>query len=233
MVGTGLWVGGRRECAHAPELPGGERLVQGVQEQSPEQAGQDTDRQEAPRAAGHPVGPVRGEPPAGDDAMEMGVVHERLSPRMEHREDADLRAQMPGIGDDGPEGVGDGPKEEAVDHRLVLGRNLRDRPGQGEDDVDVLNVEQVRLARLDPRRARERLALVAVPTTAGVIPDAPVAASAGPPRHTSSESCGAGGVTLSRHCTTSSELSTTGKVCGFFGAGITVSIRHGFLSVTL
>ena len=42
-----------------------------------------------------------------------------------------------------------------------------------------------------------------------------------------------GWVTLSRNCTTSSGLSTTGKVCGFFGAGITVSIRHGFLSVTL
>ena len=124
-------------------------------------------------------------PPPGMTQWRWGV-HERLSPRMEHREDADLRAQMPGIG-------GDGPKEEAVDHRRVLGRNLRDRPGQGEDDVDVLNVEQVRLARLDPRRARERLALVAVPMTAGVIPDAPVAASAGPPRHTSSESCGAGG----------------------------------------
>ena len=49
-------------------------------------------------------------------------------------------------------------------------------PGAGEDDVEVLDVEQVRLARLNPRRAGERLALVAVPIAAGVMPDAPMAA---------------------------------------------------------
>ena len=36
-----------------------------------------------------------------------------------------------------------------------------------------------------------------------------------------------GWVTLSRNWTTSAGLSTTGKVRGFFGAGITASIRHG------
>jgi hypothetical protein len=39
--------------------------------------------------------------------------------------------------------------------------------------------------------------------------------------------------TQSRNWTTSAGLSTTGKVCGVFGAGITASTAHGFWSVTV
>ena len=108
--------------------------------------------------------------------MEMRMVHQRLAPGVEHGEEADLGPEMPGVGGDGPSRLGDGPKEEAIDDGFVLGGDLRDHLGHGEDDVEVLDVEQVRLARLDPRRAGERLALVAVPIAAGVIPDAPMAA---------------------------------------------------------
>ena len=106
--------------------------------------------------------------------MHMRMVPQRLAPRMEHGE-ADLGPEMPGISGDGPSRLGGRPKEEAIDDGLVVRGDLGDRPGQREDDVDVLDVEQVRLARLDPRRAGERLALVAVPIATGVIPDAPMA----------------------------------------------------------
>ena len=38
--------------------------------------------------------------------------------------------------------------------------------------------------------------------------------------------------TLSSNRTTSAGLSTTGNLCGFFGAGMTASIDHVFCSVT-
>ncbi len=66
------------------------------------------------------------------------------------------------------------PKEAAIDDSFVVGGDLGNRPGQGEDDVEVLDVEQVRLANLNPCRPGERLALVAVPIAAGVIPDGPM-----------------------------------------------------------
>ena len=87
--------------------------------------------------------------------MEMGVVHQRLPPRVEHRDAADLGAQMFGIGGESPERLGDRPEEEAVDDRLVLGGDLRDRLGQGEDDVEVLALEEVLRAGLDPGRPRK------------------------------------------------------------------------------
>ena len=65
----------------------------------------------------------------------------------------------------------------SVDDRRVLVGDGGDLGGHGEDDVDVVDGAQVRLASVDPRRAGERLARVAVPIAAGVIPDAPKAAA--------------------------------------------------------
>ena len=65
-------------------------------------------------------------------------MHERLSPRVQHGEEADLGAEMVRIGGDGAEGLGGGAEEDAVDHRFVLRGDGGDRPGHGEDDVEVL-----------------------------------------------------------------------------------------------
>ena len=43
--------------------------------------------------------------------MEMRVVQERLSPRVEHRDETDLGAEMARIGGDGAEGLRGGAKE--------------------------------------------------------------------------------------------------------------------------
>ena len=104
-------------------------------------------------------------------------MDEGLAPRVEHREEPDLRAHVAGIGGDGLQGLGDRAEQDAVDDRFVLQGDRRDGGGHGEDDVEVLAVEQVGRAGLDPRGAREALALGTMTIAAGVVPDAPMAAA--------------------------------------------------------
>ena len=73
--------------------------------------------------------------------MQMRMVPQRLAPGMEHGDTADLGPEMPGIGGDDSSRLGDHPQAEAIDDGCVVGGDLGDRPGQGEDDVAVLDVE--------------------------------------------------------------------------------------------
>src|SRR5258707_11941263 len=60
------------------QLPGVEGLLQIAQEQTPEETGENRDRQEEPRPAGDPSRAVRREPTAGDDAMQVGMQQQSL-----------------------------------------------------------------------------------------------------------------------------------------------------------
>ena len=72
----------RLERGREPEVAVLTRVVSRGQEQPAEETRQHTDRQEEPRATGDPPAAIRREPSAGDDAMEMRVVHERLAPQI-------------------------------------------------------------------------------------------------------------------------------------------------------
>ena len=89
---------------------------------------------------------------AGDDAMQMRMMEQVLAPGVQHGEEADLGAQVLGIGGDCAQGLGGGAEEKAVDERLVLigdgGNGLRQR----EDDVKVLCVEKFGATILQPLR---------------------------------------------------------------------------------
>ena len=111
---------------------------QSREEDPPEVAREHPDRQEESGAAGDPTGAVVCEPAAGDDAVQVGMMDERLTPGMEHGEEADLGAEVAGVGGDRAQRLGDGAEEQAVDDGLVLGGDLGDRRGHGEDDMEVL-----------------------------------------------------------------------------------------------
>ena len=106
----------------------------------------------------------------------MRMMDQRLAPGVEDGEEADLGAEMARVGGYRPERVGDGPEEETVDDGLVLGGDLGDRRGHGEDDVEVLDGQQVRPAPFEPRGAGQRLTGRTVPVATGVVPDAAMAA---------------------------------------------------------
>lgn len=95
----------------------GARIIGGVevlQEQATEQAREDPDGEKEPRATRDPASAVGREAAAWDDAMQMGMVDECLTPRVEHREEPDLGAQMLRIGGDSLEGLGGGAKQDRV-----------------------------------------------------------------------------------------------------------------------
>ena len=68
---------------------------------------------------------------------------------MEHGEEADLGAQVLGIGGDGAQGLGGGAEQNAVDHFLVLVGDGGNLFRHGKDHVEILACREVRSG--DPR----------------------------------------------------------------------------------
>src|SRR4051812_42196775 len=108
--------------------------------------------------------------------MQMRVMQQVRPPGVEHGKEADLGAQVFGVGGDGPEGFGRGAEENAVDHLLVLVGDRGNLFRHCEHDVEVLAVEEFGLAALDPFRASQRLTLWAMAISTGSVANAPVSA---------------------------------------------------------
>ena len=100
-----------------------------------------------------------------------------LSPGMEHRHEADPRAQMFAVGGDLQEGFGRGAKEHAVNYPLVLEGQRCEQLGQREDHVEVLDRQQLSGALFEPRRAGSALALRAMAIAARAIGNRPMPAT--------------------------------------------------------
>ena len=103
------------------------------------------------------------------------VGHGR-APGVEHGGEADAGTEMLRVGGDPRQGRARGPEQQIVDGGLVLEGDGGDLGGQGEDDVEVADREEVGLAGGEPVPRRRTLAAWAVPVTAGIVGDAQVAA---------------------------------------------------------
>src|SRR5215471_13402096 len=129
-------------------------------------------RQEEIAPAGDPPGAVGREPATSDDAMQMRMMEERLPPSVEHGQEAELGAEMLGIGGDYAQGLGGGAEEDAVDGCLVLMVDGGDRRRQCEDNVKVGRRQKLRLAIFQPLSAGQRLAFWAMSVAARIVRDA-------------------------------------------------------------
>src|SRR5271165_4199291 len=73
------------------------------------------------RVAGvDPVGVIQRESTGGDHTMDMGMMLELLIPGVQHTEETDLGAQVPGIARDLQQSCGAGAEQKVVDDLLVL-----------------------------------------------------------------------------------------------------------------
>ena len=94
-----------------------------------------------------------------------------LAPGVEDGEEAEFRAQVFGIAADGEQRFRGGSEEDVVDHLLVVESQLRNLLRDGEDDMEILAVENLRLSVFYPVCAGERLTLGAMTIPAGPVAD--------------------------------------------------------------
>ena len=132
--------------------PASKAACRSLQEQAAEQAREHAHRQEEARPAGDPARAVGREAAARHDAMDMRMMVQGLAPGVQHGDEADLGAEMLGIGGDRAQRLGRGLEQDGVDRSLVLEGDRGDRRRQGEDDVEVGHRQQLGLPRGEPFR---------------------------------------------------------------------------------
>ena len=111
---------------------------------------------------------IERETAGGNHAMDMRMMLEVLSPGVQHAEEADLSAEMLGIGGYLQQGGGAGAEQQIIDDPLVLQRQPGKFVRQREDHVDVADGQQFFAASREPLVASVGLALWAMPVAAGV-----------------------------------------------------------------
>jgi hypothetical protein len=110
----------RLKRSHEPQRAGVVGGLEAVKEEATEETGEDADRQKESGATRDPPSAVGREATARDDTVQVRMMHEGLSPTVQDGEEADLCAEMLGIGGDGAQGLGGRAKQEAIDLRFVL-----------------------------------------------------------------------------------------------------------------
>jgi len=63
---------------------------------------------------------IETQPAGGNDAMDMGMKPELLTPSVQHSEEADFSAEVSGITSDFEKGFGTGAEQQIVEDLLVL-----------------------------------------------------------------------------------------------------------------
>jgi len=82
-----------------------------------------------------------------------------LAPGVQHRDKADLGAEVTRVRRDGAQGRGRAAEQDVVDDAFVLQPDGGDRLGHGEDDMEVRHRQQISLAGFQPQGTGQRLTL--------------------------------------------------------------------------
>jgi len=135
--GKGLRISQMSQLALEAECPGSMGCSEPLQEQSPEQFGENPHRQEEAGPAVDPSGSVRRDPAAGDDHMYMRMVRHGTSSGVQHRGDGDLCAKVLRVGGNREHRLGGRFEEQAINDLLVLVGHLADRRRQREDHMII------------------------------------------------------------------------------------------------
>jgi hypothetical protein len=112
-VGESSGGAGERELTVYPGV------MEGSEELAAEELGQDTDGEEEALAAVDPVFSIQGQTAPGDDAMQVGVELEVLTPGVEKRGEADLSTEVTRVGSDLVQCGRRRSEEGGEDHGLV------------------------------------------------------------------------------------------------------------------
>src|ERR1035438_6574983 len=133
------------------EFAGGVELEQPGAELGPEHMAHRVDREEPAGLFGTGPGVLGGETAAGDQAMEVGMVHEGLAPGVEDGREAqlDLEALLAELKERGAGAL----KEQAVERGWVLKDERAQGGGEGEDPVEIADGQERAPLLLEPLAA--------------------------------------------------------------------------------
>jgi hypothetical protein len=146
------------------------------EEQPPEQLAQHPHGQEERRARRHPAPTIGRDAAARHDHVDVRMVRNGRAPGVEHGGDADAGAEMPRVRRDRQHRLRGRPEQQVVDRGLVLERDVGGLGREREDDMEVADRQEVRLALGEPGTRCGSLALGAVPVAAAVVGDPPMPA---------------------------------------------------------
>src|SRR6267143_6312532 len=111
--------------------------------------------------------------------MDMGMEPEFLTPSMQHGEEADFRAEVPGIASDFEKGFRTGAEQQIVDDFLVRQGQCRELRRKCEDHMDVAGRKKLSSTCCDPAFPSRGLTLRAVSIAAAVVGDGGTMPAAG------------------------------------------------------
>ena len=150
------------------EFSGSMELEQAGAELALEHAGDSVHGEEPAGLFGTGPGALGGEAAASDQAVEVGMVHEVLSPGVEDGREAQLRLEAL-LAELEERGAG-ALKEQAVERGLVLEDERAQGSGEGEDPVEIADGQERAPLLLEPLAAALVLAGGAVAVAAAVGP---------------------------------------------------------------
>lgn len=165
-------------CAVAEkgELALAVRLTKKSQELAAEEAAQHTHWKKEAVPARHPPGTVERDAAARHDAVDVRVMMQVLPPSVEHREEADLGAEMLPIGGNLQQGLGSRTEQQVIDDFLILQCQRRQFLGQREHEVKIRHGKKFLGSLGKPLLPRTELALRAMSIPARVVSDYAMAA---------------------------------------------------------
>ncbi len=129
----------RRQVVEELKLAFGMQSLEAIQKQATEQAREHAYGEEEVAAARDPALAFGGDAATRHDAMDVRVMIEVLAPRVQHGGDADVGAEVLGVGCNRGQRLGRCREQQAVDLGLVLIGDGADRRRQREHDVEVGN----------------------------------------------------------------------------------------------
>ena len=146
-----------------------EAMLEVVEKLPAEQCRHDRYGKEETLPAGYPTVSVRGQTAPGDNAVDMGMIHEVLPPGVQNADDAYFSAEMFRIIGKFNERFGNRTEKKIVHDLPVHGDQGIQFRGDGEDHMKIFNRKKIFTAGLDPFFFPQGLTFGAVPVSAGVI----------------------------------------------------------------
>src|SRR5271157_4202205 len=114
---------------------------------------------------------VWGESACRNDAVDVGMREQVLSPGVKRADYADFGAQVFGIGGDFDDGLSAGSEQEIIEQTCVLQSQHVEFMGHSEHDMEIAGGQKFALPGRQPALAGLRLAVGAVAISARVIRD--------------------------------------------------------------